>query len=200
MAPPLFPTLLGLTYPVPKSPIWSTDVQMSVSGKRSTLARYSVPRYAWELPFSFLRSDATNLELQTLMAFYNVVNGRANVFRYNDPTDNSVTANLFGTGDGATKAFQLVRTMTGNGFSWVDPVFYPVTQAIYDNASLVDPANYAIANGLVTFTAAPVAGHSLTWTGTFHWICRFDDDTASFEQFMQTIFELKKIKFSSEKV
>lgn len=196
----IFPVLAGVTYPTTKTPIWQTDVQISVSGKRTTLARQAYPRYAFELPYSFLRSTVTKLELQELMAFFNTVQGKANLFRYNDPTDYSVTAQAFGTGDGSTVDFQLVRTMLGTSNSWVDPVFYPVTSAIYNNGVLVSSGDYDITNGLVTFDTAPTSGHALTWTGTFDWLCRLDNDSADFARFMESIWELKSIKFSSEKI
>lgn len=198
----LFPTLAGVTYPVKKSPIWDTDVTRAISGKRTTLARMSYPTYAFELPISFLRTAAAYAEFQDLMAFYNTVQGRANLFRFNDPDDNTATAQGFGTGDGATTEFQLVRAITGLSFSWVDPVYYPVTAAIYKNAVLQTlGVNYTISTtGLVTFTVAPAAAAALTWTGTFNWLVRFDDDSQSFEQFVSNIFELKALRFSSEKI
>jgi uncharacterized protein (TIGR02217 family) len=198
-----FPALPGVIYPVTKTPQWKTDFQRSFSGKVSTLARYSYPLYRWELGYDFLRTAAAKLEYQTLLAFYNRVNGRAIPWKFVDPDDGSVTTQSFGTGDGATTEFQLLRSITGTGANiWLDPVFAPLTSTIYDNGSaLSTPANYSInATGLVTFAVAPVAGHALTWTGTFAWICRFAEDSATFEQFTYNLWELKKIAFDSEKI
>jgi hypothetical protein len=42
-----------------------------------------------------------------------------------------------------------------------------------------NPANYSIsATGLVTFTSRPGAA-ALTWTGTYYWRVRFDQDTVA---------------------
>lgn len=197
----VFPVLSGVVYPVVKTPHWATDVHRSVSGRVATLAWYSYPFYTFELGFSFLRQDTANKEWQTLVAFYNTVNGRANIFRYNDPTDNSVTTNTFGTGNGTTTQFQLLRTITGTSVTWNDPVFYPTAQTIFDNGVTVNPLNYSVGStGIVTFNTPPTSGHTLTWTGTFDWLCRFDDDMAEFENFAYTFWELRKISFSSEKV
>lgn len=197
----LFPTLSGIIYPTKKIPVWATDVQRSVSGRRTTLAWYSYPIYKFELGFSFLRQTTANKEWQELVAFYNTVNGMANLFRYNDPTDNTVTTGTFGTGDGSTVAFQLLRTITGSGHTWNDPVFYPTVTSIFDNAVLVNPLNYTVGStGIITFSVAPVAAHTLTWTGTFNWLVRFDEDSSTFEQFAQTFWENKSVKFSSEKI
>ncbi len=203
MTVPNYPTLVGLHLPVKRTAEWQTDVQLSVGGKRTAFARQAYPRYNWELTYQFLRSDSTNLELQTLQSFYNMVNGRANLFTYQDSEDYTVTAQSFGTGDGSTTAFQLVRAMAGTGsYTFTEPVFAPVTGAqIFKNAVLQTlTVDYTISTlGLVTFTAAPANGLPLTWTGTFRYYCRFTDDTADFEKIFATpIWELRKISFSSE--
>lgn len=199
MTVPAFPTLKGLGYPGTRSPIWPTDKQISVSGKRTTLARQSYPRYAYELPYSVLRADNVNLELQTLLAFYNSLNGPALPFHYTDPDDNTATLQAFATGDGVTQNFQLVRAMAGVGVSFVEPVSWPTAVAVFENGTLRNPGTYTVsATGNVFCNLT--AGHVLTWTGTYDWLCRFDDDSATFELFMSQLYRLKKIKFSTEKV
>lgn len=197
----LFPSLPGIIYPVKKRPVWATDTHRSVSGRRTTLAWYSYPIYSYEIGFSFLKSGAADAQFQDLMAFFNTVNGRANLFRFNDATDNTATAQGFGTGDGITTAFQLLRAITGLSFSWSDPVFYPTVTSVFSDGVLVAPANYSVGStGIVTFTVAPAAGKVLTWTGTYQWLCRFDEDVADFEQFAQYFWENQSVKFSTEKV
>lgn len=199
MALPVFPALIGLDWPVLRTPDWSnTDVQRSVTGKRTTLARQSYPFYRYELSHSLLRSDAANLEWQTLLSFYNSVNGPANLFRYTDPADGTATAQAIATGDGVTQNFQLVRTLSGIGASFTDPVFYPTAAQLFDNGSPIGGGSYTLGpTGNIFMNLA--AGHVLSWTGTFDWLCRFDDSSATFEQFMITFWALKKIKFSTEK-
>lgn len=198
----LFPALPGIVYPVKKTPNWSTDVQTSVSGKKTTLQHWSYPIYTFEVAYEFLRSDTAWGEYQDLLAFFNLAGGQASLFRFDDVMDNTVTAQGFGAGDGATTAFQLVRAIGGLHFSWVDPVFYPVTAAIYVNGVLKTVGtDYSISTtGLVTFVTPPAAGLPLTWTGTFQWLVRFGDDSSTFEQFTYNLFENKKILLSSEKI
>jgi uncharacterized protein (TIGR02217 family) len=203
MVLPVFPALIGLTYPYLRSPEWDTDVQVSLVGKRTTLGRRSYPIYRYELKYNVLRSDLVTIEWQTLLAFYNVVGGRRDLFQFSDPGDTSVTTMSFGAGDGATTQFQLTRALTGSGVSWVDPVFAPTgTPSIFINGVLKStPADYIInATGQVTFTVAPASGAALTWTGTYNWLCRFDDDSATFEQFLNLFWRLGKIKLSTEKL
>lgn len=54
--------------------------------------------------------------------------------------------------------------------------------------------------GLVAFTSAPAAGTSLLWSGTFSWLCRFDDDQMEFQQDYSAIWSLKSCKFTTVKL
>jgi hypothetical protein len=192
----VFPSLLGLGFPVRRSTTWRTIKQDALSGKRARFALWTYPLYAYELPFEFLRSDSVNLEWQTLMGFIDSVNGAAQLWAYSDPDDNAVTAQGFGTGDGHTSSFQLVRALGG----FTVPVFLVNgTPQIFVGGVLTAPASIS-AYGVVNFTTPPANGALLTWTGSFFWPCRFDDDVADFSKFMNQFWELKSLKFSTEKL
>jgi hypothetical protein len=196
MAVPVFPSLPGITYPAKRSPVWSTVKQDALSGKRVRYPLYTYPIYQYELPISFLRSDSNNLEWQTLAGFINSVQGPAQLWAYSDPNDSAVTLQGFGQGDGTTGAFQLVRTLGG----FTEPVFLiNGTPTIYVAGTPTVPASIS-AYGVVNFSSPPANGASLQWTGNFYWPCRFDDDAADFEQMMKLIWNLKALKFSSEKL
>lgn len=195
-----FPSLIGVTYPARRSPNQNTDTQRTVTGKRTALANFSYPFWSYELSYDVLRSDITNKEWQTLLAFYNSVYGPANVWRFTDPDDGTVTAQSFGTGDAVTTAFQLVRTMTGTGVAFTEPVWAPRgTPTILVNATPTVAFTLST-TGLVTFNAAPANGAALTWTGNYDWLCRFDGDKIDLDKFAYAFWELKKIDFSTEKL
>lgn len=197
----IFPVLAGATYPVKRSPRWSTNLQTSVSGKRTSLARYSYPIYSIEIPYSVLRTAAGFLEYQDLASFFNLAQGSANVFRWNDPDSNAAVAQLIGVGDGVTTQFQLLTSMTGLNFAWNDPVFFPTGSPLIYKAGVLQGSGYSIStNGLVTFATPPAAGNKISWTGTYDWLVRFDDDSNTFEKFNYNMWELKAIKFSTEKI
>lgn len=192
-----FPTLAGLTFPVRRTPIWSTIHQEAVSGADAPLQLWTYPRWRYELQYDFLRSDA-NAELQSLAGFFNKVGGSASVFKFSDPDDGSVTTQGFGTGDGSTRAFGLVRTFGG----FTEPVFAPIIDSnfkVFDNGSDVTSHVTVGTAGLVTWDVAPTSGHALTWTGSFNWLCRFDDDSADFEKFMNQLFSLGSLRFTTVK-
>lgn len=200
MTIPVFPdrsVLPGLAWPVKRLPMWSTLHQPTVSGKDTPLPQWTYPRYGFELAFDMLRSDS-NAELQTLMGFYNSMQGSAGVFAYVDPDDSIATDQAFGFGDGTTRSFQLIRAFGG----FVEPVLnvqagpFVKVAGVATSAFTLSFATY----GVITFTSPPANGAALTWSGTFAFLCRFDEDQAEFTKFMQPIWEQKGLKFSSIKV
>lgn len=197
---PIFPSLVGLTYPAVRSPNWQTDTQRTITGKRTALANQSFPTWAYQLAYDVLRSDITNLEWQELLAFYNLNYGPANVWQFTDPDDCFVTNQGFGVGDGVTTAFQLVRAMVGTNHSFVEPVWAPTgTPTIYV-AGTHTTALTISDTGLVTFNVAPALNAALTWTGGYNWLCRFEGDKIDVSKFSNKFWELKQINFSTEKL
>ena len=195
MTIPVFPSLLGVSWPVKRTPLLYTIRQPSQSGKETTIRQWLYPKYQYELTFDYLPlADWQNLE-----GFWLTVGGAAGVFYFNDPSDNAVTTQPFGTGDGTTTAFQLVRALGGFGMP-VQSVNGAI--AVYENGSLVSPGGYAVGStGIVTFTTAPAAAQALTWSGAYYWSCRFDDDNGlEIAEFMNNLRELKKLAFTTVKL
>ncbi len=199
MALPVFPTLPGLAYPVKWTPIWSTIHQVSASGKDSPLGVWSYPKRRYELSFEFLRSIAATPEMQTLVGFFHSVRGSALAWQFTDEDDGAVTAQAFGSGTGAQTAFQLVRSFG----SFVEPVFAPSGTPIITVAGVTKTAgvDYTIGTtGLVTFATAPANGAALAWTGSFNWLCRFDNDTLDVTKFMDKHWSADSVTFTTVKI
>jgi|SRR5882672_2329765 len=206
MTVPTFPPLIGATYPVVKTPTWKTLHQEATSGQDNPIPLWSFPRWRISLPYEALNSSSAALqslaalEMQGLAVLFNLVRGAALVFQFADPDDGAVTDQLFGLGDGATTAFPLVRTMTGfGGVTFSEPVFAPVAIASVKVAGTPTVLYTLGTQGLVTFNSPPAAAAALTWTGTFNWLCRFDDDAVDFEKFVNLIWQAKAIKFTTIK-
>ncbi len=206
MAPPILPTFNFITYPATRSPIWRTLHQESVSGMDNPIPLWSFNRWMYDLPISLLNSksvafqNAVALEWQALNAFYNQLNGSFGVFQFLDTDDSSVTDQLFGVGDGTTVGFPLTRTMTGaGGFVWNEPVFAPVGTPVVKINGTPTVLFTLGTQGLITFNSPPAGGANLTWTGTFRWLCRFDDDNLDFSKFMSALWEVKSLKFTTIK-
>jgi uncharacterized protein (TIGR02217 family) len=198
MAPPLFPTLPGITYPVRRSIKWANTKHDSLSGKRVRTSYYTYPIYAYELTFNFLRTGTAFLEWQQLAGFINQLAGGTGMFLYDDINDDASPSNqVFGVGDGATTTFRLVRSLG----SFVEPIFFPKTPIPTVRVNGVPTAAYTFdATNNVVFTSAPPNGQNVDWTGGFYWPCRFDNDPFDFDNFASQFFEFKGLKFSSEKL
>lgn len=199
MPPPVFPTFPGLTFPIRRTPLWSSIQQTSVGGQTPRFALWSYPRYRYELTFEVLRRYGAYAELDSIVGFYHSVAGAAGVFQYTDGVDKAVTAQAFGTGDGVTTAFQLVRSFGG----FIEPVFAPTgTPSIYKAGVLQTPTtHYTIGvSGLVAFAAAPAAGAALTWTGSFNWLCQFDDDDLALRQDFADRWAIDAMRFTTVKL
>lgn len=193
----VFPTLSGLSWSVFKTPMWSTSTMKSVSGRELRLANYSYPIWKFKLSYEVLRAQPLFVELQSLMSFFNRVQGQFDTFLYSDPSDYTATAQYIGTGNGTTTTFQLMRTLG----AFVEPVTAPdITHCtIYVNGSPVT-ATTSAATGLTTLASAPTAGQTVTWSGQFYFRCSFLDDYIDFENFMLDLWSAKSVQFKSVKL
>lgn len=207
MTEAVFPTLPGLAWSVFKKPSFAVRKQTAISGRELRLLDQTKPIWEWTLTYSFLRDrndtrGAGGLgdgydELRTLCGFWLQRNGSFQSFLYDDPTDNSVTNQLLGVGTGSATVFQLLRSFGG----FTEDITAPnVVAAIRDNGLTVAPANYTVntATGLVTFTAAPLAGHVIAADFTYRHRVRFSEDEAEFENFMFQLWSMRQLKFRSD--
>lgn len=201
MSSSIFPVLVGLGWDVVRRPIHASIVQEAVSGKETRLSLRPYPRYLYTLRYDMLRDTVANPELKTLFAFYNSMLGRADSFLYNDPYDNSVTDQPLGTGDGVETEFQLVRTMTGTGVSFVEPVLAPntITNIKVDGVVQTPVTDYTVDNdtGVLTFTSPPGNALPITGTFTYYWRARFEDDELDFNQFQSALWSQDGLGFKT---
>ena len=122
-----FPSLPGLDIALSRDiGNFSTVTQESVTGKKTFFPTITQPRYTYTLDVNALWAGAIDTgmgaaSLQALVGFYNQCYGSALSFQFTDPDDGAVSAQPFGTGDGATTAFQLVRGLGG----FVESVYAP---------------------------------------------------------------------------
>lgn len=197
MSNSVFPTLAGLGWSVFKSPASHTSIKEAVSGKESRGSYMLYPRWKWKLTYDILRQAVAYAELQSLMGFFLSRRGAFDDFLYTDPTDYTVTAQAFGTGDGVTTQFQLLRTVGG----YSEPMqSINGTPTIYVAGTPTSAFTIDVNTGIVTFTAAPTLGQALTWTGSYYFRVRFVEDMMEFEEFMYQLWQAKTVNLISVKV
>jgi uncharacterized protein (TIGR02217 family) len=137
-------------------------------------------------------------ELQKLLAFFNSRQGRFGFFFLYDASDNAVPAGTaFGTGDGATLDFQLQRIAgAGSPYATPEPVYATwMAPVIKVNGVIATPTINPW--GVVHFTSAPAVAAALTWSGTFLWVCRFDQDQMDLAQLTTDLWSQSGLKVRS---
>jgi hypothetical protein len=179
-----------------KSPHFENDTQKARTGHRSTLVYRPYPTWDFEVDLNFVSGgEAVQYSvLQLFLGCYIACCGGGGFFLFTDPNDNAVEANPnddagqanqslllnvtpgaaapMGTkGDGVSTKFQLARTI-GMGVDILQNVVNPL---VYVNN--VQAAGTVDAKGVMTFTTAPPANASLSWSGNFQYLCQFTEDT-----------------------
>lgn len=199
MSNPLFPTLTGLKWNRPKRPIFNTTSDQTASGAefRSTNQQYAI--HEFDLAVEYMsKTDETNLE-----ALFKTCQGGFAPFYFDAVNDDTIPAGspvAIGVGDGSNKIFSLYQSVGtylepagGNSNNW--GIVPGTNNVVYDNGTPVASANYSASDGgfgaTITFVTAPAAGHVITWTGVYYYLCRFKDDQMDLNQFMNLMYESK---------
>jgi len=198
MAIQVFPTFPGLAFPVKRMPTWSTGSAETLNGRRMRWPYWSSPRWTYEVNIAVLRQSGALNEYSQMIGFFNSCSGDAVPFLYDETTDDTVTTQQFGTGDGTTTVFQLLRAFGG----FAEPVYAPDAGfTIFINGTpAVLTTDYTVDSyGRITFVVAPAAAAVLTWTGTFKWYCLFDDPQLQIYSIVNNKYAIDSLKFSTEK-
>ncbi len=109
-------------------------------------------------------------EYQPLMAFFRLMAGRANSFRFRDWTDYicAVGAGTFITSDGSPTGKQMVKAYTFGGYTFYRKITKPVVGKITTDAVALE------------YTTG-VASSGTYWSGEFDLHCRFNTDVMRHE-------------------
>lgn len=196
--PRVFPYALGQTFIQRKTPVWSTDVKTSVSGKERRRALWSYPVWRYSVSYNVLRHLPATPDLDRLFAFFCTMQGQAGEFLFNDRSDYHAENHFFATGDGTTTEFQVTRTRGVGGITFTEPVraFNGPPTVLVDG---VDTEVVPSDDGKVTFDAAPADGAAIHWTGNWFQRCRFEIDELDIAQLMSGLWEGRGVDFRTVK-
>jgi len=196
--PSVFPYAAGQTFLQRKTPVWSTDVKTSVSGKERRRALWSYPVWRYSVAYNVLRHRPATPDLDRLYAFFNAMQGQAGEFLFFDRSANSVSNHLFATGDGTSAQFQVTRTIGAGGISYTEPVLaFNGPPVIAVNGTVTDVT--ILPNGKVQLASAPPAGAALTWSGGYLFRCRFEIDEMDIAQLMDGLWSGSGVDFRTVK-
>lgn len=197
--PDIFPLLPGFSFIASKRPQWSTAIAAATSDRERRRKLWSYPRWNFKVAYEVLRDSPSTADLQKLFAFFNAHAGMYGEFFFFDPSDNAVSAQRFGTGDGSTHTFQLIRTVGSGNLTFAEPVFGVCgTPTVTVNGASTGSFTIGAA-GIITFASAPAAGAPLAWTGQFMFLCRFDQDDLDTQQMMQGLWSQSGLAFRTVK-
>lgn len=195
----IYPVLPGRAWPISRTPIYKTDKHEAVSGRDLCIARWAYARYRWGLTYDVMRESMS--ELQAIAGLFGACKGSFDTFLWKDPDPafSVATNQQFGVGDGVTTKFQLARSYGTQVTEPVAAVSGPFGLSVYVSGVLNTANTVSTTGGHVTFNTAPTTGAVLTWSGTYYWRCRFEDDELSADQFMKDLWS-GKVRFKSVKV
>jgi uncharacterized protein (TIGR02217 family) len=192
----VYPALPGLTYPVVRRIIFSTNIQRSLSGREVRVANYAAPLREWDVPYEFVNDndyhkngDAFAFTLQALCGFFEARYGGFDSFLYLDPDDNSATDAQIGIGNGSNKNVQVGRDLGGGV---LEPLTDVTSLTVKINGS--STSAYTISStALITFTSAPANGAVITASFSFKYRVVFNDDALEYSSFASHFYELKRV-------
>lgn len=172
-----FPT--DIAYGSAGGPEYNTDIVITQGGYEQRNINWSQARARYNVAHGV----KTQLQLNTLIAFFRARKGRASGFRFKDWTDYQASGEVIGTGDGVITDFQLVKSYSDGGIIEERTINKPVQSSvnIYLDTVLESPANYSVdqVTGIVSFNVAPATSVVITADFEFDVPVRFDTDRLS---------------------
>jgi uncharacterized protein (TIGR02217 family) len=178
-----FPT--AIAFHSSGGPTRKTEIVTLGSGYEERNAVWANSRRHYDVGYGVKTLD----DLHAAIAFFEARLGRLYGFRFKDFSDYKscapgVTATAldqpFGTGDGVTTEFQLVKTYSSGPADWQRIIKKPVSGTVI---AAVDGVTTAVTSdtttGLVTFASPPASGAVLTAGFEFDVPVRFDNDALS---------------------
>jgi uncharacterized protein (TIGR02217 family) len=168
-------------------PGFDTVVITSPSGYEQRIARQTNARRSFSVDLTF----ADEAEMESLAAFFSLVKGKLNSFRFKDWSDYCLggtvtgagfvvgTPVLIGTGNASLTTFQIKKKYTYSGNDVWRNITKPKTGTVKVYlAGVLQTTGYTVnyTTGVVTFTSAPGPGVAVTVACEFDVPARLDTD------------------------
>ena len=177
-----FPT--SLSFGALGGPERRTEIVTLANGHEERNSPWSQSRRRYDAGLGLRSLD----DLHELLAFFEARAGQLHAFRWKDWSDHkscvpSATPGpldqQIGTGDGASRAFQLRKSYGSGGVTHWRTITRPVagTVAVAVNGALRQDWTLDATTGVVTFATAPAAGATVTAGFEFDVLVRFDTDS-----------------------
>ncbi len=161
-----------------------TRIVTLASGDEERNAVWANSRRVYDAAYGVRRAD----DLATVIAFFEARNGRLRGFRWKDWADYksclpsgviAATDQMIGTGNGVTSAFQITKSYSSGSQNWKRTILKPVPGKVLIAANAIPLASgwtVDTTTGIITFSAPPATGVSITAGFEFDVPVRFDTD------------------------
>lgn len=182
-----FPTDVGFL--ASGGPTFYTTVNEGFSGGEQRNRNWSMTRGVWNIDLNFKSQEY----FDAVQAFFLVVGGQADAFRFKDHKDFQATNQRLSVGDGTTTDFQLIRNYVSGPRTYVRTIIKPIMSTVTDfqGNPLADTVvirvngstkalnvDYTVdeTTGIVSFVTAPANGAFIDSDFQFHYPVRFSAD------------------------
>lgn len=156
-------------------PKFNTVLQRTTGGKEKRVALWEEPKYEGNI--------ATGLQDQTLieagLAFFHMVRGQADTFRFKDFADFTATTQNLGAGNGSQTAFTIRKAYVSGGVTRYRTHLLPVSGTVHvflDGVEQMSGWSVDYSTGILTFSVAPLNAVVVTATFEFDNHVRFGTD------------------------
>lgn len=174
---------LAIAFHSTGGPVRKTEIVTLGSGHEERNAVWAGSRRSFDVGSGVRSLD----DLHTVIGFFEARRGRLYGFRFKDFTDWKSCApgaapspldQVIGTGDGATTAFALSKTYASGAGNWTRAIAKPVDGSVRVAVDGVESEAFTCdaATGLVSFSAPPANGATITAGFVFDCAARFDSD------------------------
>jgi uncharacterized protein (TIGR02217 family) len=173
-----------ISYGSKGGPSFNTTIFTAASGSEQRNSNWQVARCVYDVSHG-IRDKA---DMDSVLNFFYNMRGKATGFRFKDWSDYHLTNGNIGTGNGTQTAYQIKKIYATGATVYerilrkiVSPTVGPPAVALLvkvNNVLLTNGVGYNINynTGIITFTSAPAAGHSVVVSCEFDVPVRFDVD------------------------
>lgn len=175
---------LDIAYGSQGGPQYSTRIVTSASGFEDRNANWAMSRHTYDAATGV----KTYAQLESLIAFFHVVQGSAHGFRWPDDVDNRSCARasepgfedqIIGIADNIETDFQLIKKYTFGATTRTRTITKPITGSVVVGVDGIEQSSgwtVDTITGIVTFSTAPVSG-DVTAGYRFDVPCRLNIDS-----------------------
>jgi hypothetical protein len=202
---PVFPAL-PWDFPIVFTPNFKTIIGKGPSDREVRLNNQVYALWDIELTFPQLKDQTQNqtpyepfdgfTQYQQLCQLWLSMYGKAGIFYFLAPWDNSRANQPIGTGDGATTTFTVYRTWGQPPASITEPVG-GVQAVISVTVGGTPVSGYSFSRNKITFSTPPANGEAIVMTFSFYYLCKFMANEQDYEEFSKDRWTVKSLKFRS---